>query len=216
VLQSTDQNVSKTEFTQQHAHRLAELVERVAQIEALRHAAARKLWTALAEGELVAILLTADGQERCIDKARWRASDGWNCIWQDRISIEYINDPIDRHFAERSASGYGVALITESRFDRWMNGSSSSPTEVTGTQSTQLHRQPPSKRAVQNWYEARVQNWPEDLEHPSMEDDLKEAKDKFPQNHVTRESIRALRREFAPPTWTSSGRRKSRGNNRAA
>lgn len=205
--QLRDQEDVRPKFTAAHARRLSELAELVDQIESLRIAAAKEFRAALAEGELFAMLLTADGHERRIDKSRWRASDGWDCMWKDRISPEFTNDLFPNLVIVDSLSKYGVALISEPLFDKWMNTGSCviEPVEDRGTRSD---CRPAPTAALRKWYQARVQGWPADRKSPSEAQDWEDAKMAFPERKVTRDSIRLLRRELAPPAWTAHGRRK--------
>jgi hypothetical protein len=58
------------------------------------------------------------------------------------------------------------------------------------------------------WYEARRDDWPNDRKHPSEAEDLTDARDCYPDHHITREAMRTVRARLAPKTWTSHGRRK--------
>lgn len=71
-------------------------------------------------------------------------------------------------------------------------------------------RGPPAPARLQQWYETRVRDWPQGKKHPSPFDDWEAAQAEFPMNHVTRDSIRALRRKHAPAEWTAHGRRPAR------
>jgi hypothetical protein len=67
---------------------------------------------------------------------------------------------------------------------------------------------PPPQQDLRLWYERRVQGWPSAQKHPSADQDLQDARQAFPLNHVTREAIRVLRSGSAPTHWTAHGRRK--------
>jgi hypothetical protein len=61
-------------------------------------------------------------------------------------------------------------------------------------------------------YRERVKNWPSDQNPPSEEDDRKYLEVEFPR--ITREQVRAVRREYAPDAWKARGRRPSKNSPR--
>ena len=67
---------------------------------------------------------------------------------------------------------------------------------------------PVSARELEDWYRKRVASWPADQPAPSGPDDERDARQHFAGRTVTRERMRALRREFAPPVWEKRGRKK--------
>jgi hypothetical protein len=69
----------------------------------------------------------------------------------------------------------------------------------------QKHR-PAPVASLRTWYGIRVRTWPSTEYPPSAERDLIDAREAFPKHTVTREIIRAVRAELAPPEWTAGGR----------
>lgn len=64
------------------------------------------------------------------------------------------------------------------------------------------------RHAVAAWYVFRVRTWPKDAPPPTEADDLAAARAAFaPQPRVSRDTIREIRREKAPPNWRKTGPR---------
>jgi hypothetical protein len=191
-------------FTIENERQLAELASKRNELLDLCNSVANELRVALAEGDLAAKLLIDDGHEHTIEKSRWRASDGMNCVRENRISLTSQTDPFD--ILELN-SKKGVAFLMEAQFDGWIDAKPST-IRYDGQEFTQTPRQPPSKVALRTWYWARVQSRPADQQYPSELRDWEDAKKAFSEFHVTRDSIRVLRAELAPAAWTAPGRRK--------
>jgi hypothetical protein len=69
-------------------------------------------------------------------------------------------------------------------------------------------RLPIALGVLTKWYIQRRDAWPARRKHPSADEDLITAHDKFPDNFISRDVIRAVRAEHAPAAWTTGGRRK--------
>jgi len=194
-------------FTEAHEQRLRKSIAAQNQILSLLDDVADELRVALAEGDLPAKLLTSDGHEHVIDKSRWRASDGLDCVRADRIELSRTADPLD-FFNLLLPSG--VALVNERQFKEWMR-LPCGEVKIDEHSRTQPQHKPrrPSPAGLRRWYERRVQQWPGGCKHPSAEQDWQDAKAEFHEHEVSRDAIRALRNELAPPAWTAHGRRKS-------
>ena len=68
-----------------------------------------------------------------------------------------------------------------------------------------------SRSKLRGAYKDRVKSWPGDKRHPSQEADIEWAREKFGSS-VDRESMRVLRRDYAPDEWSRAGApKKSRG-----
>jgi hypothetical protein len=191
-------------FTRENEQKLAELTSKRDKLSELCDSVANELRVGLAEGDLVAKLLTDDGHDHTINKSRWRASDGMNCVKKDRISLTPRTDPFDLSDLN---SKEGVAFLMEAQFEGWMEAKPSTILQH-DIQEFAPPRRPPSKSDLRTWYTARVQGRPADQQYPSELRDWEDAKKAFSEFHVTRDSIRVLRAELAPPAWTAPGRRK--------
>lgn len=77
--------------------------------------------------------------------------------------------------------------------------------DLEGTKRT---KPPIAPAELAHWYQARRDAWPDDRKHPSEAEDLTDARDCYPDHHITREAVRTVRARLAPVTWTSQGRRK--------
>ena len=69
-------------------------------------------------------------------------------------------------------------------------------------------RPPVAAGALEKWYVERRDGWPTGRKHPSQDEDLADAKQRFQDNSVTREAVRTARTRLAPKSWTAHGRRK--------
>lgn len=67
---------------------------------------------------------------------------------------------------------------------------------------------PVARAMLAKWYIERRDQWPAHRKHPSQDDDLTEARQEFPEHHVTREAVRSVRATHAHASWTKFGRRK--------
>jgi len=77
----------RPEFTPAQERRLRELGAIDAEMLAAREAAARDVRSALAEGDISAILLIDNGDETPISISRWRAKDGFTAVQTGRIDV---------------------------------------------------------------------------------------------------------------------------------
>jgi hypothetical protein len=68
----------------------------------------------------------------------------------------------------------------------------------------------PSRAKLEQWYIDRVAAWLPEPPFPSEAQDKTDAEQAFPDQVISRNWIRELRRRFAPGKWKEPGRRKSR------
>ena len=99
------------EFAEEDARCLEEPATIGSQMHSLRLAAANDIRTALAEGDLSAILLTGGGCDEAISRSTWRAKDGLNRVRSGRVRIQL---PSAVGFTE------GQALIKGADFITWL------------------------------------------------------------------------------------------------
>jgi hypothetical protein len=99
------------EFTPEHAQRLRQLEAIGRTIRSMRGAAASDIRSALAEGDLTAIVLFDQGDDLPVNKSMWRAKDGLSKVWSGRISVK-------RPFAVGPTEGQ--ALIKEADYTAWV------------------------------------------------------------------------------------------------
>ena len=114
---------------------------------------------------------------------RWRdvllPRDDVLAFWQPRVGGRAAGDP---------------AQDLSIRSDAEDQASNSNHLELTGVghQSQPAGRKPPvSSAALSQWYTNRRDGWPADRKHPSQDEDLAEAKERFPEHHVTRDASNA-------------------------
>jgi hypothetical protein len=150
-------------FTKENEQKLAELTSKRDELLDLCNSVANELRVGLAEGDLVAKLLTDDGHDHTIDKSRWRARDGMNCVKEDRISLAPRTDPFDLLDFDIKE---GVAFLVEAQFDGRMDDKPST-IQYDGQEFTPPRR-PPSKSDLRTWYRARVQGRPVNQQYPSV------------------------------------------------
>ena len=87
--------------------------------------------------------------------------------------------------------GHGTAII---------NSSKNQGREITSQKRAY------SQAQLDQWYRRRVAGWPASKVPPSRDDDLRDARNEgFPS--VSRDAIRELRKNFAPPEWSKKGAR---------
>jgi hypothetical protein len=68
-----------------------------------------------------------------------------------------------------------------------------------------------TRNVLAAWYRLRLETWPKDAPPPTEAADLAAAREHFAaQPRVSREAIRAIRREKAPPNWRKTGPRAPR------
>jgi hypothetical protein len=179
-------------FTPAHARRLKRLNAIAQDADSLWKAAAIDIRTALAEGDLSAVLQLDNGDQKPIKQSRWRAADGLSVVWRAR---DRMAQPIHPSFA------VGIVLIKEDDFAAWSIGA---PKTVPPAAADA--KAPPIASAVlTTWYCARRDQWPTGSKPPSQDEDLTDARQHFPANRVTREAIRKVRSQHAPPLWTGQG-----------
>jgi len=66
-----------------------------------------------------------------------------------------------------------------------------------------------SRGALVDWYKKRIETWPAGVRPPSFQDDWSAAKAELnPQ--ITRDAMRDLRKQYAPPDWIRQRRYLSR------
>ena len=99
------------EFTREEDERLKALAAIRWQIHSFREAAASDIRTALAEGDLSAMLLTNDGREVPINTSAWRAKDGLEGVWTGQMSV---------HLPFGIGATKGQAFVKEADFEQWM------------------------------------------------------------------------------------------------
>jgi hypothetical protein len=99
-------------------------------------------------------------------------------------------------FPPRTSGGY---VGTQRQRARALEGNAASQQEPTS---------PIAIGKLTGWYLSRRDQWPVDRKYPSEADDLTDARQQFPNHRVSRELLRSVRKEHAPPAWTSQGRRK--------
>ena len=208
------------EFSPVHKRRLKRLDAIEQEANSLQTIAAIEVRTALAEGDLSAILQLDSGDQKPIKQSRWRAADGLSVVWsaRDRMAL-----PIHPSFA------VGTVLIAEEDLAGWSIGApkkasnidvsviaqDAAPNTLTTDRApaaanapSDARRRPVADATFNKWYCDRRDQWPTDRKHPSQDEDLADARGRFPANRVTREAIRAVRSQHALPSWTAQGRRK--------
>jgi hypothetical protein len=112
----TDGVQNQVAFTQVHENRLKELETIAGRVRSSRAVAANDLRTALAEGDLRAVLLSDSGIETPISLSRWRAADGVEAVLTGRIRIALPDGTAD-----------GLALIREIDLIEWLSKVSPKP-----------------------------------------------------------------------------------------
>jgi hypothetical protein len=223
------------DFTKEEEERLRELSAIRGRMHSLRVAAASDIRTALAEGDLSAILLTNNGREVPVNISAWRAREGLDGVWTGQMSV---------HLPFSIGPTKGQAYVKEADFNAWMR-------KILGTVAHQLKKSSPAENLemsegaetppidknlgypaartdrpkpddsapkvakppvagadVRVWYIKRRDGWPPHRKHPSQDEDLADARQHFTDHHVTREAIRSIRSRNAPESWTFRGRRK--------
>ena len=80
---------------------------------------------------------------------------------------------------------------------------------LAATQDAKLARRPASRTAVERWFKARVETWPDDKPYPNEDQDLLAA-DSAGLGFVPRGMLRGIRADYAPPDWVRPGPRRAR------
>src|SRR5262249_53692873 len=65
-----------------------------------------------------------------------------------------------------------------------------------------------SEAELTRWYRDRIDTWSEGKDPPSREDDIADARERFP--GITSQRVRQARTDLAPKPWQAKGRRKSK------
>jgi hypothetical protein len=182
-----------------------------------RESAVGDLRTALAEGDLVAALLSDHGRHASIPLSMWRGRNGLASLLSGRLRMQFPT--------QYEGTTDGQVLIEEAGLRRWARlqpitrqqdeptggGPQMSPHAPGPDQTPVAPSQPKPPIApaeLDRWYEARRSGWPSDRKPPSADDDLIDARSAYPDRRITREAVRAVRKRKAPEEWTSHGRRK--------
>ena len=100
-----------SKFNPADRQRLEELLAIKSKVQSLSAATAMELRAALAEGDLSSILLLDSGDEKPMDRSRWRAIDGFDIVCTARLPIQV---------GFRMGPTEGTVLIKEADFIAWM------------------------------------------------------------------------------------------------
>jgi hypothetical protein len=197
-----------------------------------REGAASDLLTLLAEGDLVAILLSDFGHHASIPVSMWRGKDGLARLLSGRLRMQFPRQyegttdgrvlikeadlrrcarlpPITQQDEPNSpTTSPQMSLSSGPDYQNSSGHPGIAPLAAQNPVAISQPKPPIAAAELDRWYEARRNDWPSDRRPPSADDDLIDARSAYPDRRITREAVRAVRKRKAPGAWTSHGRRK--------
>jgi hypothetical protein len=128
------------------------------------------------------------------------------------VSSEATNQGLERRLAQASGEAPPAVVTTlMEATNEQIDAERPFILDLTAEPPVGPPRKPIPFARLLRWHEDRVAKWPTNRQSPSWQDDLSAARAVYPNNHVTREQIRTVRRaDHVPPSWHVGGRSKQR------